>query len=396
MPTYIGTNFAYDSKDFLDNRISKAKTKKDLKEWNTKVPEGFEICLDGIWYYYDESKETKDTGHWIPRVSDEADVIDPNNQSASVKSIQGVKGELGEISEELVELGKFANPVSFKSITGGSLFTSQSALDADLTEKTEKISTFSEYSSDLDFNQDGQLTDEDITGWRNLYNSARPYIPYLPTTMSSTYTVEVGATLIPKIVWSVVQPKITWSLNGSNVVWSVVKGTDTNYVEPDEITVIGQTGGILKNGSWESTAVLNSNNRATYTYSVSGKKGVQEFSGSVSFRFSVKHYGGSASLDLWNKTSLILSDVFGFTSRFTENGAFAKTTFNCSGGKYPYILIPSELYNSSLKTYMNDNLNSDFVIKDVTLTNTLGLSIPYKMLRTGYIQTGSAIGIEIK
>lgn len=397
MPTYIGTNFSYDSKDFLDERIGKARDKQDLKNWNIRVPEGFEICLDGIWYYYDSNKEVEETGHWIPRIGDEDTLIDPNNQSASLKSVTDLRGDLNNVSDSVEELNKFANPASFKSLVGGSLFTTQSALDTDLNYKTEQISKQQEYLRELDFDEDGVLTDADITGWRNLYNSARPDIPLLSTSKSSTYSIEVGTKIIPSIEWSVIQPSITWSLSGSSVVWSIVKGTDTNYVTPKKINVSGSTNGILTGNKWNSTEILTSITRVSKTYTVSCiMEDGQQFSGSVIFRFSLKNYGGSSSIALWNKSSLTMTDVAGFTSRFTENGAFTKTNFNCSGGKYPYILIPTDLYNSSLKTFMNDNLNSDFVIKDVTLINSLGLSIRYKMLRTGYIQTGSAIGIEIK
>lgn len=397
MPTYIGTNFSYDSKDFLDERIGKAKSKKDLKNWNTKVPEGFEICLDGIWYYYDTTKEVEDTGHWIPRVGDENSLVDPINQSASLKSVTDLRENLDEVSNSIEDLNKFANPASFKSLVGGSLFTSQSDLDADLNDKVEKISRQVDYTKELDFNKDGFLTDSDITGWRNLYTSARSDIPQLTKTKSSTYTSEVGSKVIPSIEWSVIQPSITWSISGSSVVWSIVKGTDTNYVNPKTVTITGPTNGILSGSKWNSTEIITSSTRTTKTYSIScDMEDGQKISGSVVFKFTMKHYGGSAPLTLWNKSSLTMSDVSGFTSRFTDNGAFTKTNFNCSGGKYPYILIPTELYNSSLKTFMNDNLNSDFVVKDITLVNTFGLSIKYKMLRTGYIQTGSAIGIEIK
>ena len=45
---------------------------------------------------------------------------------------------------------------------------------------------------------------------------------------------------------------------------------------------------------------------------------------------------------------------------------------------------------------MSGNLNSDFVTKEITIINNRGVSIPYVLYRTGYIQTGNPISIEIK
>lgn len=397
MSTHIGTNFSYDSKDFLDGRVGKAKTKEDLKNWNTSVPEGFEVCLNGTWYYYSESLETEDTGHWIPRISDEDDIVDPDKQSASFRSIQGIKGELENVLTALEGYNRTNNPVSFKTLSGGNLFSTKEDLDIDLRDKIDRITNTPTYSKDLDFTGDGILSNDDIEGWRSLYTQARGDISYTSPTKSSTYTVEVGTKLIPALEWSIIQPQVCWSLSGNTVVWSVVKGTDTNYVNPKEVSVSGQTKGILKTGKWESKEILTSPVRRTFTYTVSANLGDgQVLSGSVWFKFSIKQLWGTATVELWNKTSLTMSDLTGFGSKFSESPGFSKTSFNCTGGRYPYILIPSEAYNSDFKTYVNDNLNSDFLVKDVSLVNALGTVISYKMLRTGMIQTGSNIGIEIK
>jgi hypothetical protein len=97
-----------------------------------------------------------------------------------------------------------------------------------------------------------------------------------------------------------------------------------------------------------------------------------------------------------------MTDLADFDSTFVENGKMSAKTFDCSGGKYPYILIPKIYYSPSNKTYVNDNLMSDFKVVGVNpgeivqVKNNRGVNIPYVLLRTTYIQTGSAIKIDIR
>jgi len=68
MSANIGTNFNYESKKYLDNRQNLPKTKEDLKNWNTLVPEGFEVYVDGFWYVYKSYYIDEETGHWERRI----------------------------------------------------------------------------------------------------------------------------------------------------------------------------------------------------------------------------------------------------------------------------------------------------------------------------------------
>ena len=56
-----------------------------------------------------------------------------------------------------------------------------------------------------------------------------------------------------------------------------------------------------------------------------------------------------------------------------------------------------DFYSANNKTYVNDNLMSDFVVRtNPILVNSRGINIAYVLLRTTYIQTGSAIKIDIR
>lgn len=401
---HIGSNFSLDSKEFLDDRIGQAKTTEDLKEWNKDLPEGFEICLDGVWYYYDSSYNSEETGHFVKRVAENLldDEINDKARSASLGIVKNLAEDLGELEGSVDEINASMNPISILNIISGPVFTSTEELDDDLREKTEDISTKianGVYDEDLDIDKDGELSDNDISLWSRLYNSAKPTISYNPAGTSSTYWLEIGSAILPKITWSVVSPKITWALNGTAVVWKIVEGTDKNYITPETSTVTGESSGIIGENktSWEGNQLITSGNRKTFTYKIKSISSEgQEVEASAYFKFAYKTYTGSTSIDLWNKSQISQSDLIGFSRKYTESGTLSSTGFNCSGGKYPYILIPTEFYRSAYKTYVSGNLNSDFLIKDVIVINERGTALNYKMYRTNYIQTGSNILIEIK
>ena len=72
--------------NFLDKRQSIANSEEDLKNWDFKkypIPNGFEVCLNGIWYKYETDRENTITGHFFKRTYTEDDnlsipVIDQN------------------------------------------------------------------------------------------------------------------------------------------------------------------------------------------------------------------------------------------------------------------------------------------------------------------------------
>ena len=105
MANQLGTNFDYRGKEFLDDRQNLPKNKEDLKNWNIPVPESFEVCLDGIWYYYDPDLEpSEETGHWFTRF---VDIIEDSNipggskRGASIKAVNEIFRSLQNQNEQL-------------------------------------------------------------------------------------------------------------------------------------------------------------------------------------------------------------------------------------------------------------------------------------------------------
>lgn len=403
MATLIGTNFSYKAEDFLDERQGSAKTKDDLKNWSIPVPEGFEVCLDSTWYYYSSKITLQDTGHWIPKIVKElSDETDPN-QAASISVVKSVSSNIDSIKSSVQDLGKSLSPVMVTSLIAGPMYTNLSDLESDRLKLIATINGFiaqSIYSSDMDINKDGILNTTDIMIWNTFFDSLKITIPYAVTGTSNTYWQEVGSYILPKITWKVINPSVEWSISGSSVIWSIVKGSEDQEVKIKSSTVVGSTTGRvgLDNLSWGSSTMVTSNYRTTYTYTITSTadSGMSTTETYAYFKLGYKTYTGVSDIGLSSKSIITQSDLSGFIGKFTETGTLSSTDFNCTGGKYPYILIPSDFYRANYNTYVSKNLNSDFLIKDVQLKNTLGVTIDYKLYRTTYIQTGNPINIEIK
>jgi hypothetical protein len=399
MPTLIGTNFSYKAEDFLDERIKLAKTEEDLKNWDIPVPEAFEICLGDSWYFYDSSVNLEKTGHWVPKVVDKTeDSIHPS-QIPSANLVGELSDKVDTVSSDILSLNNSMYPCAITNIIAGSYFTTKqevSNLETTVYAQLGSAISVGKYVEELDIDGNGVLDNLDRLTWTQFFSQAGSSVPAIGTNLTSTFLLDLGAYILPKITWKVVKPMITWELSGSSVSWKVVSGTLNNPAEVIESNIDGPTKGYVNDTTWISKELLHSTTRTTYTYQISSRTNSGTITGNAYYKFTPKTYYGSGSLDLWNLSTIKASDINGFNGKFVDGGTFPESSFNCSGGKYPYILIPSIFYNSSYKTYVSKNLNSDFVQKTVNLTNTFGTTSSYVMFRTSYIQTGSNIGIEIK
>ena len=174
-------------------------------------------------------------------------------------------------------------------------------------------------------------------------------------------TYELGSTVIPQL---------TWTVSRKNIV-----------VDPTTATVNNSTDGVRddKKG-WVGSPIA-----STKTYNV--KVGYQNLTKSetTSFTFRLmKYYGVS------EKTELTNSDILGLSgSAWATGWTMNSTTFNCTGGKYPYYIIPSEFYNpSTFKCWVGGLRNTDLIVNSQTVTNSSDYSSSYTVIRLGTIQTG--------
>lgn len=114
----------------------------------------------------------------------------------------------------------------------------------------------------------------------------------------------------------------------------------------------------------------------------------KEYDKSVSATFNVKKYYGVSE-----KTSLNNDEILALTSAWASK-ALATTKFDCTGGKYPYYIIPTSLANN-VSFYINGFANSNWSTEVKDITNSYGYSESYTIYRLNTIQTG-ILNIEVR
>ena len=390
---HISSNFSYKSTDWLDARQGQAKTKSDLLHWDIPVPEGFMGCLDGIWYYYDSLKSDPETGHWVPYVVGNINEVTPEEdlkRAVAVGVIRGLNNDVIVLKKQTKLMDNVLFPVQIVSAKADTTYNSsqEDQLEEDsalILPIIQNLITSGQYKEEYDINDDGIINTDDRDAWANLFNNCRNSYTYLSAGTGSTYWLEVGSFIRPKVTWNVKK-------QGS----SAVPEIETSIVS-------GPTNGVIDGFTWTSKTGLSNNSVATYKYNITSIVDEDIWAeASVSYKFGYKTYTGTGNEAFGEKLWYTMTDLADFDSTFVENGKMSAKTFDCSGGKYPYILIPKIYYSPSNKTYVNDNLMSDFKVVGVNpgeivqVKNNRGVNIPYVLLRTTYIQTGSAIKIDIR
>ena len=98
------------------------------------------------------------------------------------------------------------------------------------------------------------------------------------------------------------------------------------------------------------------------------------------------YWGESASTTLDNQQIIIFSKEF-------ETTDTNSITFDCSGGKYFYVIAPTK-YDNSIMIKINGFVFSDMIESQIVLTNASGYESTYTLYRSNNIQTGSSIEVE--
>lgn len=114
----------------------------------------------------------------------------------------------------------------------------------------------------------------------------------------------------------------------------------------------------------------------------------KEYEKSVSATFNIKKYYGVSE-----KTSLTNDEIKALTSTWASK-ALATTKFDCTGGKYPYYIIPTSLANN-ITFYINGFANSNWSTEVKNVINNYGYSESYTIYRLNTIQTG-ILNIEVR
>ena len=165
------------------------------------------------------------------------------------------------------------------------------------------------------------------------------------------------------------------------------KGTDVTSSSTITVTASGSVTGSLSSDkkTWTPSTNISSNT----SVAVKATYGSQNATKTVNYTFKYKKYWGvAATPTLTNAQVLALTG-----SGWADSKAMGATTFNCTGGKYVYYVIPSSL--GTPEFWVGGLKNTDVVTTSATVTNASGGSTTYSIMRLANIQTG-VLSVQFK
>lgn len=127
---------------------------------------------------------------------------------------------------------------------------------------------------------------------------------------------------------------------------------------------------------------------ADKSYTLNATSGGQSYTKSVAAQFKLKkYYGVSANKVITNEEILTL------TNSWAERPQ-ASTVFNCTGGRYPYYILPTSM-TSGIQFWIGGLRNTDWTEETTGITNAYGYTENYTIYRLNNIQTG-VLNIEVR
>ena len=184
----------------------------------------------------------------------------------------------------------------------------------------------------------------------------------------------------------------TWEMGSSTKpvvsITAARKGSDVTSSCSIVVQPQPSLAGSLSSDKRTWTASTNISN--VYNIKVSATLNTQSVTKSVIYYFKYKkYYGTSSNATLTNAQILALGG-----STWADSRSMGATNFDCTGGKYPYYVIPADIY-TGLEVWVGGLKNSDITVTNITLTNASGSSKAYKVVRLTNIQTG-ILSIQFK
>lgn len=168
-------------------------------------------------------------------------------------------------------------------------------------------------------------------------------------------------------------------INNVNLSWTLNKGITSQSINQG----IGDLDISLRK---YDISEANLTEDTTYTLTVSDGKNSDSASTSVLFR-QKGYWGVSTETSLTNEQILALSQEF-------STGRNQNRTFDCSGGKYFYFVIPTQ-YCNGIQFKVGGLSFTGIEETTIQLTNASGYEASYNVYRCSNIQTGSAINVEV-
>lgn len=175
-----------------------------------------------------------------------------------------------------------------------------------------------------------------------------------------------------RVLGSSVTPHIEWVLKNYETVIGIQEVTDVliNNISIGKVSSWTSNESINEDRSYQLTVIYNDitlEQTIYYTFE----------------RYTwIKYFGTYSGSTLVNITDLTPSDPVS-CGWGTGNMEF-EGTLDCSGGKYPYYVLPTSIFNSStFKMYVGGFRTTDYVKDTLEIGDTT-----YTTIRTGYIQSG--------
>lgn len=190
------------------------------------------------------------------------------------------------------------------------------------------------------------------------------------------------------------EPAITSFTNSVN---NVEKGSTVNNItlnwavnKPDDMTlVINQ--GIGEVTGLTSKTLSSANITSDITYTMTASDGTKTITKTTAIKFLNKIYYGSSPSENIADSAAILS----LTNNKLASSYALSATFDCSGGKYIYIAVPSSFGLNTSKFKIGGLANSAWTTRTVSFTNASGYTCDYTVFRSNEKQNGSAIKVDI-
>lgn len=165
------------------------------------------------------------------------------------------------------------------------------------------------------------------------------------------------------------------------------KGTDVTSSSTITVTASGSVTGSLSSDkkTWTPSTNISSNT----SVAVKATYGSQNATKTVNYTFKYKKYWGTST-----SASLTSSQIIALEgSTWADSKSMGATTFDCTGGKYVYYVIPEVL--GTPEFWVGGLKNTDISVGNITVTNASGGSARYLIMRLANIQTG-VLSVQFK
>lgn len=221
-------------------------------------------------------------------------------------------------------------------------------------------------------------------------------IPAATTTKAGVMTADMYKTL-QEIELATFPLSLTASGGGTfevgssnkNAIGIIVTRKGTNVTSSSTITVTasGSVTGSLSSDkkTWTPSTNISSNT----SVAVKATYGSQNATKTVNYTFKYKKYWGAAATPTLTNAQVLALTGTGWA----DSKAMGATTFDCTGGKYVYYVIPDVL--GTPEFWVGGLKNTDISVGNITVTNASGGSAKYLIMRLANIQTG-VLSVEFK